>query len=100
MIVQTTNDLVALIEGGLAETGRDLESSAFVVRQEVATQLSLLALAAGEPGYERAVRVAARSVALRAGISVTEDADAVDARLWGIVYAGLFFGARVAGGKA
>lgn len=84
-----------MLQGTLQETGRDLEGSLDAVKAEVAKQLAALSLAAGEPGYERAVIAARDNVALVAGLQAVADADAVDSRILGIIQGGLTFGAKL-----
>lgn len=89
------DDFMGVLEDTLKETGRELRVSVADLRQRAGEQMALLALAAGEPGYERAVVAARDNVLLLAGIEAVEHADAVDSRIIGVVQAGLFMGARV-----
>jgi len=91
----TTDEFMDLLGGVLQETGRDLEGSLDAVKAEVAKQLTQLSMAAGEPGYERAVIAARDNVALVAGLAAVEDADAVDSRILGVIQGGLSFGAKL-----
>lgn len=95
------NDFMKLLESSLKETGKELSVSLDVVRAEAARQMAQLALAAGEPGYERAVIAARDNVAMVAGLQSVANADAVDARIIGVIQGGLFLGAKaISGGVA
>lgn len=92
------DDFMSVLQGTLKETGRELKVSVSDLRQRAAEQMAQLALAAGEPGYDRAVIAARDNVLLLAGIESVERADAVDNRIIGVVQAGLFMGAKVLAG--
>lgn len=89
------DDFMNVLQGTLKETGRELQVSVSDLRQRAGEQMAILALAVGEPGYERAVVAARDNVLLLAGIDAVEHADAVDSRIIGVVQAGLFMGAKV-----
>lgn len=96
-----TQNFMDSLNASLRETGRDLSVSMDEVRAEAANQLIKLSLAAGEPGYERAVIAARDNVALVAGLKSVSNADAVDGRIIGVIQGALFVGAKaLAGGGA
>lgn len=99
--MSATNDFMDLLGSTLKETGKELETSLDDVRQYASEQLAQLALAVGEPGYDRAVIAARDNVLLRMGLRSVANADAVDSRIIGVVQGALFFGAKaIAGGAA
>jgi hypothetical protein len=99
--MSATNDFMSLLEGTLKETGKELETSLDEVRQYAGEQMAQLALAVGEPGYDRAVIAARDNVLLRMGLRAVANADSADQRIIGIVQGALFFGAKaIAGGAA
>jgi len=99
-MTSATNDFMDLLGSALKETGKELEASLDDVRQYASEQLAQLALAVGEPGYERAVIAARDNVLMRMGLRAVDSADASDQRIIGIVQGGLFFGAKVLAGGA
>lgn len=80
--------LVERFEIGLAESRAELAGHA----AEMAAQL---AIAAGEPGYDRAVRHARGQLLAHAGLELVETADAVDAEKREALVGGLLFAAEV-----
>ena len=52
----------------------------------------------GQPGYQEAVIAARDNVALQAGIYASEQADATDSRIIGVLEGALFMGAKVLAG--
>ncbi len=84
-----------LLGDAAAETGREFA----VTKDELATYMHERALhlstIVGEPGYDQAVRAERNNVALRAGIIASDAADAVDARLLGLLGGALRIGAAV-----
>lgn len=91
----TSNDIIKVLESALKETGKDLGVSLDAVKVKIAEQLALLALAVGEPGYDRAVIAARDNVAFAMGLSAVADADAIDSRIIGVIQGGLSMGARL-----
>lgn len=89
-----TDQFMDLLTSAAEETGTDLTESLDSVRTVVAEQMAKLSLVVGEPGYDRAVKAARDNVALAAGLSAVEDADAADGRIIGIIQGALFFGAK------
>lgn len=96
-----TQDFMDSLNASLKDTGRELSVSTEEVRAEAANQLQKLAMAAGEPGYDRAVIAARDNVALVAGLKSVSNADHVDNRIIGVIQGALFVGAKaLAGGAA
>jgi len=88
------NELLSLLADSAKETGRNLDLSQQKLREVVATQMAQLALAVGEPGYERAVVAARDVIALAAGLQLHANAAAADQRIVGVIQGALFFGAK------
>lgn len=63
-----------------------------------AEQAAMLKNVANQPGYHQAVLAARDNVALKAGIKASEQADATDSRIIGIIEGALFMGAKVLAG--
>lgn len=89
-----SNELLSLLSDAAKETGRNLDVSQQKLREVAATQMAQLALAVGEPGYDRAVIAARDIIALEAGLQLHSAASAADSRLVGIIQGALFFGAK------
>ena len=85
-----TLDMMKLIRAA----GVELKDGGLELKLVVSQELAQLALAVGEPGYERAVTAARDNVALAAGLMVVSVADSSDARLLGIIQGALFMGAK------
>jgi len=98
--MSATNDFMSLLEGTLKETGKELYLARDEVRQYAGEQMAQLALAVGEPGYDRAVIAARDNVLLRMGLRAVANADSSDQRIIGIVQGALFFGAKAIAGGA
>lgn len=94
--MSASEDLTDLVASALEETGRSLDEGREALQLEASTQLTQLALAVGEPGYDRAVVAARDNVALAAGLQAAAEADAADSRIIGIIQGALFFGAKAA----
>lgn len=96
--MSASNDFMASLKASLAETGRDLNVDLATVKAKAAEQMTQLAMASGEPGYDRAVIAARDNVAMAAGLAAVKNADAVDSRIIGVIQGSLFFGAKVIAG--
>lgn len=92
------DEFMELINGVIDETGRTIGLSKDQLKIEAANQLGMLALAVGEPGYDRAVLASRDNMALSMGLAAVGEADAVDARILGVLQGGLFLAAK--GGAA
>jgi hypothetical protein len=79
-----------LLRQAIGETGVNLQRSADEVIRYTAQQGAVLSLAAGEPGFGKAMTAATNAVALYAGLNATLEAEAADARLVGIITGVLF----------
>lgn len=87
-------DLKSLFESAIAETGIDLQQSAHDVALYTSQRMAHLALIVGLPGYEEALVAERDNVALFAGISAVNSADAADQRIIGIIQGALAIGAK------
>lgn len=92
------DEFMELIEDNIRETGRELKISGADLRELAGAQMAQLALAAGEPGYGRAVIAARDNVALAIGLEAVARADSIDSKLLGVIQGGLYFGAKVLAG--
>lgn len=74
-----------LLRSALSETGISLKISADELVRYVAEQGATLALAVGEPGFDKALIAARNAIALKAGLNATLEAEAADARIVGVL---------------
>ncbi len=74
-----------LLRSALKETGISLGISADELVRYTAEVGAKLALAVGEPGFEKALVAARNAVALKAGLNATLEAEAADARIVGVI---------------
>lgn len=74
-----------LLLDALKETGVSLRISTNELLEYTAEIGAKLALAAGEPGFEKALIAARNAVALKAGLNATLEAEAADARVVGVI---------------
>jgi hypothetical protein len=79
-----------LLRQALKETGANLKISADELVRYTAEQAARLSLAAGEPGFDKAMIAARNAVALKAGLNATLEAEAADARMVGVISGVLF----------
>jgi hypothetical protein len=86
-------DYKDLLEDALEETGLALKQRAQSIAVYMAERAAHLATIAHEPGFEQAVRAERNSVALRAGLSMSAEAESLDQRIIGIIQGALRIGA-------
>lgn len=88
-------EFLELVNGQLKATGKDLQRSASVIAGYAAARAEHLSkIPSTAPGYAEAVAAEAKSVALFAGIKVTDEAEAVDQRWAGMFQGAILFAAR------
>lgn len=87
-------DLVTVLERAARESGVDLAASGRDLALYANERAAELVAAAGEPGYDRALDAARDAVLLYAAGRAVDAADAADARLIGVVEAGLAVATR------
>lgn len=75
----------AMLAETVYETGVELGQSSAELAEYMAERADHLALISHEPGFGEAVRREASSVALRAGLNVSDAGRAADHRLFGMV---------------
>lgn len=92
---QGVNDLVEMLRVEASAAGRDLQTALDDIRLYTAQRAAHLSTLVGQPGFQDAVRIERDNVALHAGIVASQQADAADNRLVGIIQAGLAILARV-----
>jgi hypothetical protein len=73
------------LEAVLRETGGQLKRSTAEVAAYAAERAAHLARIVGQPGFEEAVKAERDSVALYSGVNVTNNADAADNRIIGLI---------------
>ena len=95
---KASNEFMDSLKASLKETGRKIDVDLEEVRVYAASQMTQLALAVGEPGYDRAVIAARDNVAMKAGLLAVAHADAIDSRIVGVIQGSLFVGARILAG--
>lgn len=92
------DELLNLIKDGAEEVGRDLGDDLEAVAVYAEQRSAHLATITAEPGFERAVRAERDSVALKAGINVTDTATTADQRLVGLIHGGIRIAAMAIAG--
>lgn len=94
----TINDVgdqfLDMVKGHAEELGVELRDNLDDIRAYTAERLHHLALAVGQPGYERAVEAERDNILLRATVEGIESADAIDAKLLAFTTSLLTFGAK------
>ena len=93
-----SDDLVKMIVAEATNAGKELGVSTDRLRQVTAEQMAQLALAAGEPGYMRAVCAARDNILAETALEAVRNADATDNKIIGIIQGALFFGAQALAG--
>ena len=83
----------ALLEDTLNEMGTSLQADLADLSRYASERSAHLSELVGQPGFEYAVRAERDSVALHAGITTTNEADATDQRLIGLIQGALRIGA-------
>jgi len=94
-MTDVTNDLKALFQDAITETGASLQQGAAELAAYAAERAAHLATLVDDPGFQEAVRAERDAVALKAGIAVVQQADATDARILGVIHGGLALAARL-----
>lgn len=87
-----------ILVDGARELGVSLGGSLADVRRFASERMLHLANIVDEPGYLEALRAERDKVALELALNVTDEADAADARLVGIISGALAIGARALAG--
>jgi hypothetical protein len=88
------DQLIATLNAAAERLGTSFAGALEGQRQCISTTMLDLSAAVDEPGFEENLIAARDSIALGAGIAATEEADAVDAELVGILTGGLSLAAR------
>ncbi len=89
------HDLEKLLTDAIAETGVSLQKGAAELAAYAAERSAHLATLVDDPGFQEAVRAERDAVALEAGITAVQQADAADARIVGVIQGGLALAARL-----
>ena len=89
------NQLGVVLEDALRDAGVDLQKTGAALREYVAERMLHLATITGEPGYAEALQAEGQAVVLFAANRAIDAADAMDARVLGIVEGLLRAGARL-----
>lgn len=87
-------ELRDLMEDAACELGWELPNNLHEVTLYAAERTAFLSTLVGQPGFGEATRAERDSVALKAGIKVVAAADAMDARVVGIIQGVLVLGAK------
>jgi len=90
-------ELAVLFGAAAKDFGRELVVAGKALADYTAKQLRQLALARGEPGFERIAQAAKDNIILEAAGHAVDRADSFDQRLAGIVDAAISIGLRVLG---
>lgn len=96
--MSASGEFVDLLVEELEAQGERLAASLDDARLIASEELAALALAVGEPGYQRAVIASRDNVILRLGLKAVAEARDTDQRMIGIIQGALFFGAQVIAG--
>lgn len=78
-----------ILEGIAKETGASLQQGSAELAVFAAERSAHLSTLVGDPDFALAVRAERDAIALRAGLVVTREADAADARIVGAIHGGL-----------
>lgn len=89
------DEIRTLLQGVVNETGRNLAGSAEDVAQYAAERAQHLARIYDQPGFDLALKAERDNVAMFAGIALVDQADAIDARILGIIEGALSIAKRV-----
>ena len=87
-----TDKLRDAIAASLRETGGSLKTSSAEVAAYAATRAAHLATISNEPGFDEALIAERDNVLAFAGVSAVRNADAVDARIIGLIHGALAVG--------
>lgn len=79
------DEFLAMLTDALEDTGVDLSESKEVIAGYMAERSAHLSTIAHEVGFGRAVTREANSIAMRAGLEVSSNANAVHSRLVGFI---------------
>lgn len=79
------DDFRALLEDAIDETGASLSTSSDELAAYMSERSMHLSTITAEPGFAQAVKREATNVAMRAGLEASENAAAVDQRLFGMI---------------
>ena len=88
------DQLIGTLNASAERLGTSFAEALEGQRQYISTTMLELSSAVEEPGFEEVLIAARDSIALNAGIAATEEADAVDMELIGILTGGLAIAAR------
>ena len=83
------DQLRGALDAAIRETGANLQHSTADVAAYAATRAAHLAAITSEPGFQEAVIAERDAVLLFAGVSAARSADAVDARIVGLIHGAL-----------
>ena len=89
------HELEALLTDAIAETGASLQQGAAELAAYAAERAAHLATLVDDPGFQEAVRAERDAVALKAGITAVQQADAADARIVGVIQGALALAANL-----
>ncbi len=88
------NEFKTLLSDALSETGASLQGDLHEVALYANERAAHLSTLVGQAGFEHAVRAERDNVMLKAAVVATEQADAVDQRIVGLVQGALAIGAK------
>lgn len=78
-----------LLDSAVSETGAELQGSREALAMAMADSATRLAVGAGEPGFERMVRMERNSLAMLAGLAADDAAVSADGRLLSLITTGI-----------
>lgn len=86
---QAKNELLGVLKDVVEETGKELREGAEELAEFAAERSAHLAALVGDPEFAQAVKIERNSVAIRAGLVATAEAEAADARIVGAIHGAL-----------
>ena len=92
--MNVADQLIATLNAAGERLGKSFSEALENQRAYISTTMIELSEAANEPGFDENLIAARDSIALNAGIAATEEADALDMELLGILTGGLSIAAR------
>jgi len=82
---QLKEELSNLLKGVMEDTGKALKKSSKEIAQMTVDQAKLLAGLRDSPDFDFMVKVIKNNIAMQAGLAAVAEADAVDARIHGVI---------------
>lgn len=89
----TKEQFKSMVQDALVETGKEISGDLDDVSLYALQRTAHLSTLTNDPGFDLAVQAERDSIALKAGISVTNNADLADQRIIGVIHGAIRIGA-------